>query len=230
MSLVRLTDCDYATRGTGNGLSGVSFALSPGEVVILASDNGPDARLFLRALASLEKPLSGRFFHWDRELSFDDYRHLLPYKSKVGYIAADAALFGNRTLGENLVFAAHYFGAPPGDPEDEILALCDYFGIRDKLSQRPAAASPAEARLALAVREITKGPEIILVDRPGQDLSRERFEKLLEVLEQRRSRGAALVIHQPATDFFPGPERRRVHIAGGRLLEGKEVERFPDAL
>ncbi len=220
MPLLELQDCSYAPLAQGPGLTGVSFSLSPGDFVLVESDEA-GARLFLRALATLEKPLSGTFAYQGRPLSFARHRDLLPYKSKVGYIAPDAALFGNRSLGENLVFAAHWYGAPPGDPEEDVLSLAGFLGIRDQLSLRPSAAPHEAARLAVAAREITKGPEILLVDRPGQDLSRPARERLLSALGDKLAAGTALVIHLLDLDFDPGPAPRRVTIENGRLWEGE---------
>ncbi|MBW1988556.1 MAG: hypothetical protein JRI97_03325 [Deltaproteobacteria bacterium] len=216
----------YRSSPEGRTFEVPEFTLEKGEGVFVSADRGEDARLFLRALASLAPPLSGIFSYRGQYLEGAGYRGLLPYKRKVGYIGADSVLLCNRSLGENLVFARKYFEEDSG--HQDILSLCRFFGIEEKLCHRPAAANPEDVRLALIVRELCKNPEILLVERPDHELDVWRYHKFLEILRTRREQqGTALVLY--SMDQTAGTLcNRAVSIENGRLYgSSKEIPAGP---
>ena len=91
------------SEGGERRLSIGEFTLSGTDSCCVRSDSSDDARLFLRALATLVYPVQGTYRYKGSVLDFSDYRRLLPLKRKVGYIASDTAMLSNRTIRENLL-------------------------------------------------------------------------------------------------------------------------------
>ena len=61
MYVVQLQDYSVPPRGSGEGLSDISFTLATGDVCAIESPNSDDAQLFLRALATLALPSKGTY-------------------------------------------------------------------------------------------------------------------------------------------------------------------------
>lgn len=167
MPLIELSDYILPSAGSGYGIHQFYFALSKGDVCAIESTHPDDATLFLKALATLIRPLKGTFRYAGRKKDLSNYRNLLDYKQRVGYIAPETALISNMTLRQNLLIRRYYFENSLSDHLDEqTRTLCTAFNIMDKLDQRPTALNAMEVQAAIVIREIIKKPEILLLNRP----------------------------------------------------------------
>lgn len=187
--LIELRNYKLPPGNGERGLTCLSFGLCQGELYSVTADRSDDAHLFFRALATLVKPDEGDFFYRGMVLNFSDYTHLLHYKKKVGYICSDSALLGNRTIRENLLYRRYY------DEDsfnlrlsDRTLELCCLFRIEDKLDLRPAHVDREVLRAAIIVRELDKQPELVLLERPADYLSRNNLDIFMSLLEELKKR------------------------------------------
>jgi len=196
MPVMEMKNCSYAPWGEGNGLKEFSFSLDWGEVAGVVADRNEDAHLFLRALAALESPLSGSLYHNGVRQDTGDYRRTLAYKRRVGYVASDAAVFSNRTLGETLLFAARYFDEVDASSIDpSTMALCVHFEIAEKLDLRPAQAYEEDVRLTILVRELAKNPDIFIMERPSMHLDHPSHMQVLDKLRELAANGMPMVLY-----------------------------------
>lgn len=216
--MLALSDCHYAPWVQGRGLNGASLEIRPGDRVAIISDTNEDAHLLLRALASLERPLSGRVFSHGEALDFSDYRRLLAFKARVGYVASDCAVFSNRTLGESLFFASRYFAENFGGmPEPDVRNLCRHFEIDGKLHLRPDRAFEEDIRLTILVRELAKKPEILLMERPSTALDRPSHIQVKDKIRELADSGLPVVLYTFDQDFIEGFATKIAWIERGRL-------------
>ena len=184
MPLIELISCRVAPLGSGNGLSGVDLTLEKGEVVAVDADEPDDGRLLLRALATLNPPTAGTFRFEGKALDFADDRRLLPVKRNIGYVGADMAMLSNRTLRENILTMRYYFeNSLSIDLDEDTVDLCRQLGIEKGLDRLAAQAEPVDLHRAIAVRELSKKPKLMLLDRPEEIIGRQSFRLLLQRLE-----------------------------------------------
>jgi ABC-type lipoprotein export system ATPase subunit len=184
MPLIELISCHLAPLGSGNGLSGVDLTLEKGEVVAVDADEPDDGRLLLRALATLNPPAAGEFRFEGKPLDFADDRRLLPVKRKIGYVGADMAMLSNRTLRQNILTMRHYFeNSLSIDLDADATDLCRRLGIEKGLDRLAALADPMDLHRAIAVRELSKNPLLMLLDRPSEIMGRQGFQQLLARFE-----------------------------------------------
>ncbi len=219
MQVISIEGADFAPIGRGNGLTGVSFALSEGEAWAVQTDLPDDGHLFMRGLATLNTPETGSYFYRGARLDFSDYRKLLLHKKKMAYIAPDSALIGNRTIEENLLLMRSYFEGQPAKMEGEMLDLCRLFRLENKLMLRPAQLDREDVRLAVVVRELSKNPEVLLIERPRDSLSPEAFALLEGVLGGKFRSGIPIVFLSADEAFTKRIATGRVEIRGGLLQQ-----------
>jgi ABC-type lipoprotein export system ATPase subunit len=182
MHLIEMSDYTLAPEGSGRGIKGFYFALSVGDVCAIEAQNPDDAHQFLRALATLEYPLKGTFRFKGRRLNLKNYKELLGCKKKIGYIAPDAALISNLTVRQNILIHRYYFENDLTiDLDDKLNAMCDTFGVCQKLDRRPADLNSMERQMAIVIREISKGPEVLLLDRPEDFIGHAKFDILVQL-------------------------------------------------
>jgi len=216
--LIRLSDYSLEPLGDGNGLKNVNLALSNGEALSIGTDSPDDARLLLRGVATLVAPKRGQFFYKGKELDLSDYRSLLAYKKNVGYIASDATLISNRSMHDNLMLMRYYFEDSTSiQMPEEVVELCRVFKLAKRLDLKPHQLDPEENRLFVIVRELSKNPEILLVERPRDFLRTKGFEALKGVLRNIVRKNLALVFFSTDEVFIKEFSRRPIFIDKGRV-------------
>jgi ABC-type lipoprotein export system ATPase subunit len=182
MCVIEMSDYTLAPAGSGYGIKGFYFALSEGDVCAIEAQNPDDAHLFLRAVATLAYPLKGTFRFKGRRLNLKNYKELLGCKKKVGYIAPDAALISNLTVRQNILIHRYYFENDLTiDLDDKLNSMCDTFGVCQKLDRRPADLNSMELQMAIVIREISKGPEVLLLDRPEDFIGHAKSDMLVQL-------------------------------------------------
>ncbi|MCX5833567.1 MAG: hypothetical protein NTV99_03460 [Deltaproteobacteria bacterium] len=218
MKLIEIAGYSLAPIGRGKGLRNFDCTISEGDVIYIEGDRFDDTHLFLRALAALEKPQEGVFYYRGEALDFSDYRKLLPYKRKIGFISADATLLSNRTIGENIMWQRYYLeGRKSLKVVDEVLHLCRIFGIEDKLDLRPSQVFRDEVRAAIIIRELVKGAEILLVEPARETLSRVHYDSAVQLTKEFLSKKVTAVFSFSDEAFVRAAATKKVRIIEGKL-------------
>ncbi|MGL4238847.1 heme ABC exporter ATP-binding protein CcmA [Tabrizicola sp.] len=160
-------------RGGVTVLQDLSFALQPGQALILRGPNGSGKTTLLRTLAGLQPPAGG---------SFD-----LPPDS-VAYSAHADGLKSTLTVAENLGFWAEIYGGPAIDNALEALDMT-------ALTRRRAGELSAgqKRRLGLA-RLLVTGRPVWLLDEPTVSLDVASVALFTGVLRQHLQGGGLAVI------------------------------------
>ncbi len=223
MKLIELSDYTLSPIGQGNGLNRFYFDLSKGDVCSIQADLPDDAHLFLKGIAMLERPANGVYRFMGKKINFSDHRNLLPYKKKMGYITTDASMISNMSIRENLLLMRYYFeNSLSLDIKDNVKNLCVFFDIYDKLDVRPGELRPTELRSAIAIRELTKSPDILLFERPEDFIRRTKFDLFVKLLKEMLLSGLPVVFISYDANFIKEFSNRQILISGGNLTAIKD--------
>lgn len=218
MDIVELKNYSLAPIGKGLGLRPFDFRLAQGEVCSVNCEPADDAHLFVRALATLERPLEGRYSFKGTPLDFSSYLHLLPYKRRISFISPDSVMIGNRTLRENLLISRLYFENKSRLKLDgKTLELCKLFQIEAKLDMRPAQLDNEDVRLAIIIRELSKNAEFIILERPRDHLGYKKFGLFIDLLKIFLDEGVPMVLVSSDEDFSHEFSTREIIIKGGTV-------------
>lgn len=145
------------------------FRASAGEIWHVDAERQDLMRTFMRALATLEYPVSGSYRFLGKTVDFSSYRELLEIKKKIGYVSPRSALIRNRSVHENLALMKSYHEnryTPVLDENTERLSRA--FGLEPVMNIRPERLGLQDFRKAILVRELSKVPFIFLVERPEE--------------------------------------------------------------
>jgi ABC-type polar amino acid transport system ATPase subunit len=218
MYLINLVDYTIDSPEEDCGLDKLDFALSLGDAFAIIADSPDRAHMFLKTLAMLVKPVSGAFYFKDKKVDFSDYRNLLPCKKKIGYIASDSAMIGNITVRENLLYMRYYFENSLSLSLDEITKkLCKNFGIYDKLDMRPGSLRSVDLRTAIAIRELTKFPDLLLIERPEDFIGHTNLDLFTEVLRDMVLTQMPIVFISYDRDFIEEFSNKKIFLKDGTL-------------
>ena len=173
-------------RGGQLVLEGVSFALAPGDALLLRGPNGAGKSSLLRLLAGLLAPSAGTLW-WDGKPALADPAE---HRVRLHLIGHSNGIKGALTVSENLRFAAAVAGAP-GAPLE-----CALVGFElSALADMPAAYLSAGQRRRLAlVRLLASARPLWLLDEPDAGLDAANRTHLARAVAAHRVSGGIAVI------------------------------------
>ena len=182
-------------------LRGVSFAVRPGEFIVVTGPSGSGKSTLLHIMAGLDRPSSGDVCldgHLLSAMSDDDLT--LRRRRSIGFIFQFFHLLPTLSATDNV-------GLPlllDGHRSDEIRARAgaalDEVGLSHRATHRPREMSGGEQQRVAIARALVIKPSLILADEPTGNLDSATGADILRILREASDRyGAAviLVTHQP---------------------------------
>ncbi len=173
--------------GRFSALRGLDLTVGAGEFIALFGRNGAGKTTFLRILAGLSHPSSGKVQISPRNGVAPRY-----LRGSIGYLSHNTSLYVDLTALENLKFYAQLMGLPAGDE-----------GLMQKIGQVGLAGREREPvrnysrgmqqRLAIA-RAFLHDPDIFLLDEPFTGLDQAGSDFLKSYLLEAHSRGKTCLI------------------------------------
>ena len=171
---MRLRVVDLAcARGPAQILAGVTFAVAPGQALILRGPNGSGKTTLLRTLAGLTPPLAGRI-----EADPD----------AIAYAAHADGLKAQLSVRENLVFWAGVFGTRDIGP------AVAAFHLGPLLDRRAGEMSAGQKRRLSLARLLVTGRPIWCLDEPTVSLDAENVVRFASAVTAHLGRGGAAII------------------------------------
>lgn len=220
MDRIELTDYTLASHKTGYGLKPFHFIMDRGQTCAVHGDEPNDVYLFLRALATMERPATGTYRFFGHRLDFSDYRRLLPWRRKISYIGRDSAMISNLTLRENFLLERTYFeNSLKLELSEDVIWFCRVFNLLDKLDVRPGDLNPLNLRVAVAIRELVKASHILIMDGPEEILGHPKFHYFVERIHSMTAGGIPFVYFSEDPRFLAGFAGRKIRIHRGALSE-----------
>jgi putative ABC transport system ATP-binding protein len=196
-------------------LRGVSLRLYRGEVVAVTGPSGSGKSTLLACLAGVDEP-DGGSVRIDGEMMSrrpESERASLRAR-KVGMLFQSSNLLDHLSVAQNVELVQRLAGS--SDP-DRVALLLDEVGLRDRATASPTTLSGGEAaRAGLAVASANH-PVIILADEPTGELDEASADRIMELLRERASAGAAvlLVTHNPNIAAMAD---REISLLDGRIV------------
>ncbi len=160
-------------RGGLQVLTGVSFAVGPGEALILRGPNGAGKTTLLRTLAGLTPPLEG---------------HVDAPADGIAYAGHADGLKAQLSVAENLRFWSGVFGASGID------RAVDAFDLSDLLDRRAGNLSAGQKRRLSLARLLVTGRPVWCLDEPTVSLDVDNVARFARTVEAHLTGGGSAII------------------------------------
>jgi heme exporter protein A len=173
-------------RGGRLVFEGVSFALAPGEALLLRGPNGAGKSSLLRLLAGFLAPGAGALW-WDGRPALEDPAE---HRARLHLIGHSNAIKGALTVRENLRFGVAIAGAPVALIERAL----EGFQLA-ALGDLPAAYLSAGQQRRLALARLLAAARLLwLLDEPDAGLDAANRARLTRAVAAHRGHGGIAVI------------------------------------
>ena len=175
-------------------LSGLDFAVTPGEHVTLIGPSGSGKTTILRLLMCLEKIDGGKIevggrclSHMERhgKLVPADEKHSREVRKRIGMVFQQFNLFPNMTVRGNLIEApTRVLGLSKDEANAHAEELLELVGLRERIDEHPSRLSGGQQQRVAIARALAMRPDVLLLDEVTSALDPELVAGVLSLLKQ----------------------------------------------
>ena len=173
--------------GTVEAVSDVSFDVYPGEIFGLLGPNGAGKTTTIRMMLDIFRPDCGEVRLFGKKLD-------AAAKNRIGYMPEERGLYRDLKLEPTLVYLATLKGMSESAARVQLvdwLKRLDLYEHRQKKTQDLSRGMQQKAQL---IATLLHNPDLIVVDEPFANLDPVNTRLALEILEEQRQAGKAIIM------------------------------------
>jgi len=173
-------------------VKGVSFEVNQGEIVGLLGPNGAGKTTSFYMIVGLIKPLSGRIFIDDEEIT-----NLPVYKRAqkgIGYLAQEASVFRQMSVEDNILSILEMTKLPKDYQHQKVETLLTEFGLQHIRKSKGYQLSGGERRRTEIARALAIDPKFILLDEPFAGVDPIAVEDIQHIVTTLRDKNIGVLI------------------------------------
>ncbi|WP_369236217.1 ABC transporter ATP-binding protein [Streptomyces sp. R21] len=142
-------------------LDALDLTVEPGEVMALLGPSGSGKTTALRAVAGFVRPVSGRVFIGQRDVT-----DLPPYRRGIGMVVQQYALFPHMRVADNVAFGLKAQKAPGGEIRGRVAEALEMTGMAAYARRYPRELSGGQQQRVAIARALAIRPGVLLLDEP----------------------------------------------------------------
>ncbi len=197
-------------------LRGVSFRVDLGEMVALLGPSGSGKSTLLACLAGLDEPDGGYVVLRGIRLTRRSEAERAARRAReVGILLQAGNLLEHLSLEDNIALPMHLAHSYNARRLAALLARLD---LEDRRGARPSELSGGEAARAGLAVALACAPTVLLADEPTGEVDAETERQILDLFDEHRRAGGALVIATHSEALAASADRVV------RLLDGRVVD------
>jgi len=170
----------------------VSIQVEQGEIVGLLGPNGAGKTTSFYIIVGLIKPLQGRVFLDDREITSEPI-----YKRAqlgIGYLAQEASVFRKLSVEDNIKAVLEFTHLSKADQKEKLESLLTEFGLNGVRKSLGIQLSGGERRRTEIARALATDPKFILLDEPFAGVDPIAVEDIQHIVSNLRTKNIGILI------------------------------------
>ncbi|MDE5703209.1 MAG: LPS export ABC transporter ATP-binding protein [Bacteroidales bacterium] len=170
----------------------VNIEVKQGEIVGLLGPNGAGKTTSFYIMVGLIKPLSGRVFLDDRDITaLPMYRRA---QMGIAYLAQEASIFRQMSVENNIMSILEFTEKDPARRKERLEQLLTEFGIVHVRKTKGISLSGGERRRTEIARSLAANPNFILLDEPFAGIDPIAIEDIKNIIKQLKSKNIGILI------------------------------------
>ncbi len=185
-------------------LSGISFQLSPGEILALLGPSGSGKTTLLEIIAGLLEPDAGDVL-WDGNSLLE----IPPHQRSFGLMFQEYVLFPHKNVHDNVVFGLKMAGEKPEISTARVRETLKLVGLEGFENRDINTLSGGEQQRVALARSLAPNPKLVMLDEPLGALDRTIRERLVGDLREilKEARQTALYVTHDQEEAFQVSDR-----------------------
>ena len=197
-------------------LRGVTFAVRPGEFVVLAGPNGSGKTTLAKHINGLLKPSAGRVIVEGQDTASLRVSQLA---RRVGYVFQnpDHQIFAP-TVAEELGFGLRLQGLAEEEIARRVAAALVTHGLDGCAELPPAALSVGQRRQVTLAAVMATGPAVLVLDEPTGGLDWQSRQELIDRLRSYNAQGGTVILISHDVRVIAEAGRRVIVLHSGQVI------------
>ena len=205
-------------------LLGVSFAVSPGEIVGILGHNGMGKTTLMKALVGLLPVTQGRIAITGEDVTTQPVHQRV--RRRVGYVPQGRQIFAKLTVRENLQLAARVARHSPETAVAE--AVRDFPILGELLDRKGGALSGGQQQVLALARALCGRPALLLLDEPTEGIQPSIVEEMEGQLLNLAAKGLGIVVVEQDLDFIAAIATRVLILQKGQIVREMATSALSD--
>lgn len=173
-------------------VKGVSVNVKQGEIVGLLGPNGAGKTTTFYMTVGLIKPLSGKIFLDDVDITTDPmYRRA---QKGIGYLPQEASVFRNLSVEDNILAVLQFTGLKKSEQKERQEQLISEFGLGHVRKSMGIQLSGGERRRTEIARALAVDPKFILLDEPFAGVDPIAVEDIQMIVSKLKEKNIGVLI------------------------------------
>jgi len=186
--------------GIIKAVSGIDFAIAPGECFGFLGPNGAGKTTVMRIISCFLPPTSGTVTVFGMDVTGEPSA----IKARLGVMPQDDNLDPDLSVFENLIVYARYFDIPKNKSVPIAEELLEFVELQDRGRMNIKELSGGMKRRLLLARSLVNAPEILILDEPTTGLDPHSRRAVWEKLNNLKFRNTTLLL---TTHYMEEAER-----------------------
>ncbi len=215
------------TKQFGDGsyaLQDVSFAIDPGELVMITGPSGSGKTTLMRLLTMEYKPTQGEITFFDTPLSQVKSGHVYQHRRQIGVVFQDYKLLPEYNVWENIALPLYIVGKSTAEIESRVTDLLKLVNLTEKAYLFPNQLSGGEAQRVSIARALATGPSVIFADEPTGNLDPETSLSIAKLLKTINELGTTILFATHDLGVLKAlADERHIKLDNGHLVKDTKV-------
>lgn len=167
----------------------ISFEIDEKEILCLLGPNGAGKSTTMNILTGIMKADSGNLLYYDNNID----AHLKQYKTDIGVVPQDLALYNDLSAQKNVLFFASLYGLKGKELKkqcDDALAFTGLLKHADELVKTFSGGMKRRLNIACA---IAHQPKLLLMDEPTVGIDPQSRDHILDGIQELRNNGMTVL-------------------------------------
>jgi ABC-2 type transport system ATP-binding protein len=201
-------------------VDGLTFAISPGEVVGLLGPNGCGKSTTLKLILGLIPPTGGRCWLWGRPVTEPAVRR------RIGYLPEPLPLHRHLTGEEMVSLHGRLAGLPRRDLAERVDDVLETVGLKEVRRRRVATYSTGMLRRAGLASALVHRPELLVLDEPMAGVDPSGVEEMVAIIRAQKTAGRTVLLASHLLNQVEDGCDRVILLERGRMLTAGAVHQL----
>jgi ABC-type Fe3+/spermidine/putrescine transport system ATPase subunit len=169
------------TFGASRAVNGISFAIEPGEILVIVGGSGCGKTTTLRCIAGLEPVTSGEI-RLDGKTIASPSVSVPPEQRGIGMVFQSYALWPHKTVAENVAYGLARRRIGAAEAEAKVSRILEQVGLAGFERRMPGTLSGGQQQRVALARSAVLQPRLLLLDEPLSNLDAKLREQMRDEL------------------------------------------------
>ena len=226
MPVIRFENVKKSYQDEFSALQGVDLVIEPGEFVSIVGKSGAGKTTLVKMIYAEIFPDEGKVFYGER--STDEIKKkLLPfYRRNFGTVFQDFKLLSQKTVFENVAYAAEILGKTNEEIKKEIPQILAVFGLLEKGDKYPNQISGGEQQRVWMARALVNRPDVVIADEPTGNLDPISSIEIMKLLLKINSMGTTVVLATHDSDIVNMAGKRVITLERGKIVSDQNPGKY----